>query len=61
MSELQSVLMRRDGLTAQEAQELIRDARLDLNQRLNRREFVDDAEFMSEWFSLEPDYIFDVM
>ena len=54
------VLMRRDRMGAQEATELIQEARKDLFERLEY-EMPDASDFCAEWFGLEPDYIDDLM
>lgn len=59
MSELKSVLMRRDGLTASEADEVIQEAKDSLLERLEAGEMPFDI--MEEKFDLEPDYLFDLM
>lgn len=58
MESIKEVLMRRDGMTAHEADELIRDAKADLRQRLEAGEMPDDI--CEEWFGLEPDYIMEL-
>lgn len=55
------VLMKRDGLTLEEAKAQVDEAREDLLTRLEQGEDVDDADFMSEWFGLEPDYIMELI
>ena len=52
---IKSVLMKRDNLTEEEADDLINQAREDLNYRLNCGETPDDI--CAEWFGLEPDYL----
>ena len=56
---IKDVLMRRDGMTAAEAETLIADAIEDLNIRLACEETPDDI--CNEWFGLEPDYIFELL
>ncbi len=51
--------MRRDGMSEDDAQSLIVDARNDLAERLGNGETPDDI--CSEWFGLEPDYIFELL
>lgn len=55
MESLKQVLMRRDGLSAGEAQELIEEAmdRVDAGE--------DPEEILYEDFGLEPDYVFDLI
>lgn len=52
---LAKVLMRRDGLTEEEAYELINEAR---NRVL---EGEDPEEILYEEFGLEPDFVFDLL
>lgn len=59
MLSIKEVLMKRDGLSADEAEDLIEQAREDLNDRLAAGEIPDDI--CEEWFGLEPDYITDLM
>ena len=55
MSELKTLLMKRDGLTSQEADDMIADAR-------NRvMEGEDPEEILMDDFGVEPDYIFDIL
>lgn len=55
MTELETVLMKRDGLTAREARLAVAAAR-------ERVECGDDPEeVLYEEFGLEPDYIFDLI
>lgn len=55
MESLKQVLMRRDGLSAVEAQELIYEAR-DMVEN-----GADPEEVLAQDFGLEPDYVFDLM
>jgi len=52
---IKEVLMKRDGISEDEAEDLIQDCREDLIQRLEDGEMPMDI--CSEWFGLEPDYI----
>lgn len=59
MDNLTSILIKRDGLSNDEADEVIRQARIELNERLINNEEYD--YFMEEEFGLEPEYIFDLI
>ena len=59
MPTIVEVLMRRDGMSRKEAQDLVEEARKDLNQRLAEGEYP--FEICEEWFGLEPDYIVDLV
>ena len=55
METLKQVLMRRDNLSAGEADDLIEEAREAV------REGADPEEVLAQDFGLEPDYIFDLL
>ena len=52
---LKQVIMRRDNMSSDEADELINEAKEDL------AEGGDPEEILAEYFGLEPDYIFDLL
>jgi hypothetical protein len=55
MYSIKSVLMRRDGLTSDEADDMIEEAR----ERIYSGD--DPEEILLEEFGLEPDYVFDLL
>jgi hypothetical protein len=55
MNSIKQVLMRRDGLTEEEADDLILQAKTDLLERVDSGETPFDI--CQEWFGLEPDYL----
>jgi len=55
MSELKRILIERDGLSDQEANELISDAKLRVLEGENAEEILEYD------FGVEPDYVFDIM
>ena len=59
METLKSILMDRDGCTAEEADIQISDAKDDLHARLAAGEIPYDI--CEEYFGLEPDYIMELM
>jgi len=54
-STIKEVLIERDGMSPNNADELINQATQDLNERLLNGEMPFDI--CEEWFGLEPDYI----
>lgn len=58
---LRETLMRRDKMSAEDAQALIDEAKKDLMARIDADEYIDDQDFMEEWFGLEPDYFLELM
>ena len=55
MSELKRILIKRDGLSDQEASKLISDAKLRVLEGENPEEIREYD------FGVEPDYVFDIM
>ena len=55
MKTIKEILMKRDNLSPQEADELIEQATDDMYERLATGEMPYDI--CMEWFGLEPDYI----
>ena len=55
VSELVRVLVERDGLSVDEAQELVEEARELV------RDGEDPEEVLAQEFGLEPDYVFDLL
>ena len=53
------ILVRRDGLSIEDAEALVADAREDLYNRLEAGEMPEDI--CEEWFGLEPDYIMELL
>jgi len=56
---IREILIKRDGLTEMEADDLIEEARDDLMDRLEDGELPFDI--CGEWFGLEEDYIDDLI
>jgi 20S proteasome alpha/beta subunit len=52
---IKDVLMKRDGMSTEEAEDLISQAIEDLHERLAKGEMPHDI--CMEWFRLEPDYL----
>ena len=59
METIKEVLMQRDGMEEKEAEDLIKEAREDLNERLANGE--EPFDICEEWFGLEPDYLMDLL
>lgn len=57
MGEIKEVLMRRDGMSSSEADELIHEARKQLYQYLEADDQSSAEDICAEFFGLEPDYI----
>ena len=59
VDSIKSVLMSRDDMTEEEADDLIKEAREALYERLDQGEMPDDI--CAEFFGLEPDYLMELM
>jgi hypothetical protein len=61
MSKIREILMTRDGMTADEADNLISEAREQLQDYLAEGDILGAEDICSEFFGLEPDYLFELM
>jgi len=61
MTELKQVIMQRDDLTSEEADNLIAEAKTALIGYLDNNDLTSADEKCEEYFGLEPDYIFDLL
>lgn len=57
MESIKEVLMRRDGMSFDEASSLIMDAKEAMQEYLDDGEFCMACDICEEFFGLEPDYI----
>jgi len=60
MKSIKQILMERDGMEAWEADDLIDQAKEDLNERLLENDEL-PFDLCQEWFGLEPDYLDELM
>lgn len=58
---IKEVLMERDGMTSEEADELIEDAKEELRIRLENDDFTGANNICEDYFGLEPDYVDELM
>lgn len=61
MSKIREILMTRDGMTADEADNLINEAKGQLFDYLAEGDMSGAEEICEEFFGLEPDYLFELM
>lgn len=61
METIKQVLMRRDGMSASEANELIREAKAQLREYLEAGDTESAHYICEEFFGLEPDYLFELL
>ena len=61
METIKEVLMRRDGLTEEEADDLIQEAMVELNAHLEADDMEGAEMVCYEYFGLEPDYLLELL
>lgn len=61
MSSIKSTIMKRDGLTSKEADEMISEAKRMMKEYLADGDMEAAYEVCNEYFGLEPDYIMELM
>ena len=59
MESIKDILMRRDGMTANEAEDLIAEAKEELYERLANDE--DAYDICQEFFGLEPEFLMELL
>lgn len=57
MRNIKDILMERDGMTEEEAEELIEEAKEELNDLIEQRELIEAENICEMYFGLEPDYL----
>lgn len=57
MSKIKSILISRDGMTPTEADDLIQEAKAQLNEYLENDQQDLAYDICAEFFGLEPDYL----
>lgn len=58
---IKEILIRRDGMHPEEADDLIEAARVGLQEYLDEGDMFNAMDICSEYFGLEPDYIDEIM
>lgn len=58
MNEIISILMRRDGVTREEAREMYLECKSELMDAISGTSCLDPEEVLASELGLEPDYIF---
>ncbi len=58
MNRVVEILMKRDGISQEEAEELVRDTASELEDPTN---ILDADDIIASNLGLEPDYIFDIL
>ena len=61
METIKEVLMIRDNMTSQEADEQIKDATAEMNDLLSQGQLEEASNICLSWWGLEPDYLLDLV
>ena len=61
MGRIVKILMRRDGLTEEEAKKEVKDFMESIQEDIQNGDLEEIEDALMSWFSLEPDYVFDVI
>ena len=61
MESIKQVLMRRDNMAEEDADDLIESAKEALNEYLEYGDLDQAEDICAEFFGLEPDYLFELM
>jgi hypothetical protein len=62
MNKIVEILMERDNMSQEEAEDLLNEAKEEANHYLENEGSLEDIEYvLMDYFSLEPDYIFNLI
>lgn len=61
MNRIVSIIMKRDNMSQEDAQDLFDDAKADAEDAVAEGDMERIEEILSDYFGLEPDYIFDLI
>lgn len=57
MNEIVNILMRRDGISENEARNLVEDCMLEIHEAIAAGRYMEAEDIFMDWLSLEPDYL----
>lgn len=61
MNEIVEILMRRDGISQLEAENLVEECKEEMEQAIARGRYFEAEDILASYLALEPDYIFDIL
>ena len=61
MDDIKSILMERDNMTSAEADALIKEAQIEMDNLLAEGNLNAAERICEDWFGLEPDYIMELI
>ena len=61
MKSIVDVLMRRDGMTREDAEQLVADCKVDLYDAIENGDFMYADDICQSWFGLDSDYMMELL
>ena len=61
MESIVDVLMRRDGMTREDEEQLVSDCKDDLYDSIENGDLMYAEDICQSWFGLEPDYMMELL
>lgn len=61
MNEIINILMRRDGISEEEAWNLVNECREEIEEAIARGDYIETDDIIASYLGLEPDYIIDII
>jgi len=61
MQEIINILMRRDGISEEEAWNLVNECREEIEEAIARGDYIETDDIIASYLGLEPDYIIDII
>lgn len=61
MREIVNILMRRDGISENEARNLIEDCMLEIHEAIAAGRYMEAEDIFMDWLGLEPDYLMQIL
>lgn len=61
MREIINILMRRDGISENEARNLIENCMLEIHEAIAAGRYMEAEDIFMDWLGLEPDYLMQIL
>jgi len=61
MQEIINILMRRDGISEEEAWNLVNECREEIEEAIARGDYIETDDIIASYLGLEPDYIINII
>lgn len=61
MREIINILMRRDGISENEARNLVENCMLEIHEAIAAGRYMEAEDIFMDWLGLEPDYLMQIL